>query len=112
MDDDDIADSFPLQPLTASVPIAWDMKFHIVLARRPGGVEFNGVAGALISSGAACIEMSESSRSLVRARPVALPPGRAHLIERGAAPVLLQLIHHEAEEQEPGGDAGELERAG
>lgn len=93
VDDDDIVESFSLRPLTASIAVAWDMKFHVVLARRPTGVDFDGLASALVSNGATCVEMSESSRSLVRSRPVTLPPGRAHLIERGGAPTLLQLIH-------------------
>ncbi|MBV8527089.1 MAG: type VII secretion protein EccCa [Candidatus Dormibacteraeota bacterium] len=98
IDDDDIVDSYALRPLVASVAVAWDMKFHVVLARRPANAAFDGLATALVSAGAVCLEMNEANRSLVRSRPVTLPPGRAHLLERSEPPLLVQLIH-------PGADA-------
>jgi len=50
----------------------------------------------LVGQGALAVEMSEAERSLFVARPVSLPPGRAHLVVRGQ-PSLLQLIHAEEE---------------
>ena len=98
IDDDDLVDSYVLRPLVASVAVAWDMKFHVVLARRPANAAFDGIASALVSAGAVCLEMDEASRSLVRSRPVSLPPGRAHLLGRGEQPLLVQLIHPAADD--------------
>ena len=99
IDDDDIVDSYALRPLVASVAVAWDMKFHVVLSRRPANAAFDGLATALVSAGAVCLEMNEATRSLVRSRPVTLPPGRAHLLERSEQPLLVQLIHPSGEDE-------------
>ena len=100
IDDDDIVDSYALRPLVASVAVAWDMKFHVVLARRPANAAFDGIATVLVSAGAVCLEMNEANRSLVRSRAVTLPPGRAHLLERGQQPLLImQLIHTSEDDQ-------------
>lgn len=92
VDDDDIVDAYALRPLVQAVPVAWDMRFHIVLARRASGPEYDSLASALVGSGATALEMSERDRSLFVPRPVALPPGRAHLVRRGDPPLLLQLL--------------------
>jgi S-DNA-T family DNA segregation ATPase FtsK/SpoIIIE len=94
VDDDDIVDSSMLRPLVQTVPVAWDMKFHIVLARRPVSPDYDSLGSALASQGAVGIEMSEAERCLFVPRPVTLPPGRAHLVVRGQ-PTLVQLIHAE-----------------
>lgn len=112
IDDDDIVDPYALRPLAASVPVAWDMKFHVVLARRPASAAFDGIASALVSAGAVCLEMNEASRSLVRSRPATLPPGRAHLVERGEQPLLVQLIHPSDGDQSAGSEDSALEYAG
>lgn len=101
IDDDDIIDAYALRPLVASVSVAWDMKFHVVLARRPANAAFDGIASTLVSAGAVCLEMNEATRSLVRSRPVTLPPGRAHLLERSEQPLLVQLIHPDADDDQP-----------
>jgi len=94
VDDDDIVDPSALRPLTQSVPVAWDMKFHVVLARRPSSPGYDSLGSALASQGAVGVEMSEAERCLFVPRPVNLPPGRAHLVVRGQ-PALVQLIHAE-----------------
>jgi S-DNA-T family DNA segregation ATPase FtsK/SpoIIIE len=113
IDDDDIVDSYALRPLVASVAVAWDMRFHVVLARRPANAAFDGIATALVSASAVCLEMNEASRSLVRSRPVTLPAGRAHLLERSEQPLLVQLIHPSAEGEQPAeSDESTLEHTG
>ena len=113
IDDDDIVDSYALRPLVASIAVAWDMKFHVVLARRPANAPFDGIAAALVSAGAVCLEMNEANRSLVRSRPLTLPPGRAHLLDRSEQPVLVQLIHPSAGDERPAEvEEATLEHAG
>lgn len=112
IDDDDIIDPYALRPLVASVAVAWDMKFHLVLARRPANAAFDGLATALVSAGAVCLEMNEANRSLVRSRSFTLPPGRAHLLERGEQPLLVQLIHPSEDDQSAETQAPPLEHAG
>jgi len=94
VDDDDILETSALQPLAAALPLAWDMRFHLVLARRPNAPGYDSLASALIGCGPAAVEMSEANRCLLAARPAVLPPGRAQLVIRGQS-TLLQLIHAE-----------------
>jgi S-DNA-T family DNA segregation ATPase FtsK/SpoIIIE len=94
VDDDDIVDSAALSPLAGAVPLAWEMRFHVILARRPASPGYASLGSALIGQGAAAVEMSEAERSLFVTRPVSLPPGRAQLVVRGRAS-LVQLIHAE-----------------
>jgi S-DNA-T family DNA segregation ATPase FtsK/SpoIIIE len=92
VDDDDLVDASALSPLVPAVPVAWDLKFHVVLARRPAPPGYDSLGSALAGQGAVGVEMSEAERCLFVPRPVHLPPGRAHLVVRGQ-PTLLQLIH-------------------
>jgi len=94
VDDDDIVEPMALSPLVGAVPLAWDMKFHVILARRPASPGYDSLGSALVAQGAVGVEMSETDRCLFVPRPVSLPPGRAHLVVRGQ-PSLLQLIHAE-----------------
>jgi S-DNA-T family DNA segregation ATPase FtsK/SpoIIIE len=92
VDDDDIVDASALRPLVQAVPVAWDLKFHVVLARRPAAPDYDSLGSALARQGAVGVEMSEAERCVFVPRPVNLPPGRAHLVVRGQ-PALIQLIH-------------------
>ena len=94
VDDDDLLDPLALRPLAASVPLAWDLKLHVVLARRPAPPGYDTFGSTLMGCGPAAVELSEAERSLFVPRPVPLPPGRAHLVVRGQV-TLLQLIHHD-----------------
>jgi len=96
VDDEDIVESTSLSPLVGAVPVAWDMRFHVILARRPASPGYDSLGSALVGQGALAVEMSEAERSLFVTRPVSLPPGRAHLAVRGQ-PSLLQLIRAEEE---------------
>ncbi len=92
VDDDDLLDPLALRPLAATVVLAWDLKLHVVLARRPAPPGYDSLGSTLMGCGPAAVELSEADRSLFVPRPVLLPPGRAHLVVHGQA-TLLQLIH-------------------
>ena len=91
VDDDDIVDSAALSPLAGAVPLAWEMRFHVILARRPASPGYASLGSALVGQGAVAVEMSEAERSLFVARPVSLPPGRAQ--PRGARPAVAAAAH-------------------
>lgn len=92
----DAASGNPLASLLDLLAYARDVGLHVVLARRSGGAAramFDPVLARLRDVGATAVVLSAAPDDgpLFGVRPVRRPPGRATLVRRGTADVVVQI---------------------
>ena len=93
--------SGPLSPLVEYLPIGSDIGFHIVVARRVGGMSrsaFEPVLQRLREMSTPALIMSgdpQEGKIMHNQTAALLPPGRGHLVQRNQPSTLIQVVYTE-----------------